>query len=99
MTVVNVDAPNWGPLETALRPEMPVEDWMWMCTVEVDGVRIEQYKHIDTRRYLNLDEDGCAYRVTYTGPDWTPWDGTPIPPQTGHAERISLDEALDHALS
>ena len=65
------DMANWSPLErlqqaSATRPahgiSVNADDFMWMGAVEVDGVRVELYKHIDTRRYLNLDDGGHAYR-------------------------------------
>lgn len=34
---------------------------MWMGSTELHGVAVQQYKHIDTRRYLVLDEAGHAY--------------------------------------
>lgn len=35
---------------------------MWMgCRQSPGGVQIQLYKHIDTRRYLNLDTSGHAY--------------------------------------
>ena len=63
----NYDRPNWAPLlaianKTAARASIPtiaVDDFMWMCEMEsVDGgAPLHLYKHIDTRRYLNVDAD------------------------------------------
>jgi hypothetical protein len=59
--------PNWEPLESKLRPEA-MGDWMWMCRVQTkDGVLIEQYKHRDTRRYVNLDQEGRAWIIRIEG--------------------------------
>lgn len=58
--------PDWAPLEEAL----PIEwygGFMWMQRVEQDGVTVELYKHGITRRYLNLDHSGRAYRYTRSG--------------------------------
>ncbi|GAA2347244.1 hypothetical protein [Dactylosporangium salmoneum] len=77
---------RWRPLELRL-PADRWGDWMWMGTVEHDGLRIEQYKHHDTRGYLNLDADGNAWRVVFREKDWDPWCGVPydsvpdVPPE------------------
>ena len=47
--------PNWAPLEARLTPELCAE-FMWMF--RKDGV--EYYKHIQTRRYLQLTADGSC---------------------------------------
>jgi hypothetical protein len=52
--------PNWAPL-LALAPG-EVGDFMWMFAVELEsGLRLHAYKHIETRRYLHLDEEGRAF--------------------------------------
>lgn len=56
-----MSSPNWQPAEQAI-PDLR-EDVMWMSRVEHNGHTIEQYKHIDTRRYIHLDENGRPYRV------------------------------------
>ena len=39
------------------------DNFMWMGAAEFnDGRTIHSYKHVDTRRYLHLDESGHAYR-------------------------------------
>jgi hypothetical protein len=70
------DAPHWGPLEAVARlsrstdalPSIEEADFMYMAYVESRRrrLRIHLYKHIDTRRYLNLDDAGHAYQ--YWGP-------------------------------
>lgn len=59
--------PDWTPLtaiakRSAARADVPTiaaDDFMWMCEMEsVDaGAPLHSYKHIDTRRYLNVDAD------------------------------------------
>jgi hypothetical protein len=62
----------WEPLEAVARlscvsPELPpfhADEFMYMYRVVAArkrGLRIHLYKHIDTRRYLNLDDGGHAY--------------------------------------
>lgn len=65
------ESPIWGPLEAVARvirsrPELPAfhtGEFMFMATVACcqKPLRIHLYKHIDTRRYLNLDDGGHAY--------------------------------------
>ena len=65
------DVPEWGPLEAVARlsrmtPELPSfhpGEFMYMYRVDNrrKRLRIHLYKHIDTRRYLNLDDAGHAY--------------------------------------
>lgn len=58
--------PDWGPLEAAF-PLKWCGGFMWMQRVEENGVVIELYKHGITRRYLNLDQGGGAYKFTGSG--------------------------------
>lgn len=62
--------PQWGPLEAVSviarrSPELPSfhpSEFMYMGVVRRrDGLQVHLYKHIDTRCYLNLDDDGHAY--------------------------------------
>lgn len=56
--------PDWKPLESVL----PAEWWggfMWMSRVIQGETVIELYKHGITRRYLNLDHDGGAWRYDH----------------------------------
>ena len=61
---------DWGPLErfcelAAARGIIGLDpdDFMWMGRhTSPAGVPVEVYKHIDTRRQLNLDARGHAYR-------------------------------------
>lgn len=59
--VVQVETPNWTPLEEAIGNDLA--GWfMWMHEISlVDGSRIHAYKHTTTRRYLHLAEDGRAF--------------------------------------
>ena len=60
---------DWASLERfadlATRSGVAVcaDDFMWMGAAEFeDGRTVHSYKHVDTRRYLHLDESGHAYR-------------------------------------
>lgn len=46
---------DWSPLERVLTVEQ-AQSFMWMG-YNAD-LRLTHYKHVDTRRYLNIDEDG-----------------------------------------
>lgn len=60
---------DWVPLErfcelAATRgvTGLDADDFMWMgCRNSSGGVPVQLYKHVDTRRYLNLDATGHAY--------------------------------------
>jgi hypothetical protein len=54
-------APNWSPAERIV-PEL-LNDLMWMGTQTVNGNPVEQYKHADTRRYINIDPLGRCWRI------------------------------------
>jgi hypothetical protein len=75
--------PIWEPLEKLLPLEL-VEGFMSMYQTSThEGPTIHAYKHIDTRRYLFLDETGDSWR--YTNGD-------------GHSYcRIPLGTALEEA--
>jgi hypothetical protein len=61
------ETPNWRPL-AGLVGEPVVADFMWMFQVELsDGSSLQAYKHIDTRRYIHLDDQGSAF--AYEPPD------------------------------
>lgn len=58
------------PLEMMMRAKparhraVMIGEFMWMGAVDlVDGRRVHQYKHDETRRYLRLDEHGHALHV------------------------------------
>jgi hypothetical protein len=67
----NDGRPDWAPLvaiaqRTAARANVPTikpDDFMWMCAMESldGGAPLHLYKHIDTRRYLNVDTDLRMY--------------------------------------
>lgn len=81
-----MNEPDWTQLERALAPEH-CAGFMWMgWAVRPDGPPIARYKHGITRRYLNLDEDGTAYR--YVAPPDPGWCGSYI--------RIPLACAVDN---
>lgn len=55
------DRPLWDPLLKVM-PEKTVAQFMFMGEVLCEsGTRIYLYKHIGTRRYINLDQQGRAY--------------------------------------
>ena len=67
-TTVLDGEPQWGPLER-LAGELRVRGWLPRPDdflyvgreVATDRPDIHLYKAMDTRRYLNLDDHGCAY--------------------------------------
>lgn len=68
------DRPLWGPLLKVL-PEKTVAQFMFMGEVLCEsGTRIFLYKHIWTRRYINLDRQGQAYqfRASEQGSHYVP---------------------------
>lgn len=102
------DEPNWGPLE-ALLPKDQWGQWMWMGRLEHDGHLIEQYKHSETRGYINLSDGGQAWRVEYRSNDYCPpfcqneWAPPPsdhvcVPEVTTvHIQPMTVDEAFEWA--
>ena len=54
--------PQWAPLEKVVPAEQR-NNWMWMGFVDYGNRRIEQYKHCDSRGYLNLDAGGQPWQV------------------------------------
>ena len=60
---------NWTPLEQKLEPELCAE-FMWMLREN----RVEQYKHVVTRRYLRLDGDGRCLVWTNDGLKEVPFE-------------------------
>lgn len=57
---IQFQSPNWEPLLYLAR--VYVDEFMWMCEIELeDKVALHAYKHVDTRRYLHLTEDGRAF--------------------------------------
>jgi len=63
-----VERPNWDPLIDLVGLEL-VCWFMWMGQVElVDDTLVHAYKHVATRRYFHLGEDGrlFAYRSPET---------------------------------
>lgn len=61
------DEPDWEPL-LKLVGEIGASDFMWMHEEALeDGRSVHAYKHIDTRRYLHLDDRGNAFVYTDAG--------------------------------
>jgi len=62
-----IDRPNWDPLIDLVGLEL-VRWFMWMGQIElVDDTLVHAYKHVATRRYLHVGEDGRVF--TYRSPD------------------------------
>jgi hypothetical protein len=55
------ETPCWTPLEALFEPDT-LRHFMAIGEVVQDGIRICLYKHRQTRRYLNLNLTGGAYR-------------------------------------
>jgi hypothetical protein len=64
-----VENPNWEPLEKVM-PLKWCSGFMWMG--QTNGIHL--YKHGFTRHYLNLDEQGNAYRYLGTKDRYVPMD-------------------------
>lgn len=99
-TYLRNDEPIWGPLEalsTLVRqrrelPHFHPGEFMYMAGVGDARRRriIHLYKHIDTRRYLNLDDGGHAY-VYIDSPT-----ADRRPSYSGHYRQLrTLHDALD----
>jgi hypothetical protein len=55
------DAPEWRPLVDLIGTEL-AEWFMWMFDLALaEGARVRAYKHVATRRYVHLAEDGRAF--------------------------------------
>jgi len=68
------DRPLWDPILKVL-PEKALGQFMFMGEVLCEsGTRICLYKHIWTRRYINLDQQGRAYqfRASEQGSHYVP---------------------------
>jgi hypothetical protein len=60
-TMLETGRPVWQPL-LDLVGEPLVEWFMWMFALELaDRSRVHAYKHVATRRYFHLGEDGRAF--------------------------------------
>ena len=58
--IVYTDKPEWEPLERVVGERC--KEFMYMGMVPIGEVWIFLYKHINNRRYLNLDGRNGAYR-------------------------------------
>lgn len=99
-TVAFPEDPNWRPLEALARharessdlPSFHEGEFMYMASARSqDGRTIHLYKHRDTRRYLNLDDQGDAYE--YCGPSET---GSGPMSAGCYRPHRSLTDAIDH---
>lgn len=59
------EEPVWEPLQTVVGPRC--REFMFMGQIGLEPGTIFSYKHIWTRRYLDLDREGRAYRYTGEG--------------------------------
>jgi hypothetical protein len=60
-TMLDSDEPTWAPL-VAVVGGRDAEWFMWMYAIELaDDTRVHAYKHVSTRRYVHLGEDGRAF--------------------------------------
>lgn len=70
--------PVWKPLEDKIGLECA--DYMYIAGYQLeDGTVIHTYKHVDTRKYVNLSDDGREW--IYTGNGYSEIQG----PQCGEA--------------
>lgn len=74
-TQTHPEVPTWAPLEqlSKLVPTIVCGDFMYMGAFFIGerGHYVHQFKHVGTRRYLNLDSGGHAYRATMVGTGWS----------------------------
>ena len=103
------DEPTWGPLESLVG--LFLAGWfMWMYEIRLeDDAAVHAYKHIATRRYLHLAEDGRAF--VYVSPGqydeitphraiclaFTGWERLSCEPDDPAEIRAQLQRALDAA--
>ena len=66
-TLRQYTSPNWLPLEKLIGYDLA--DWfMWMHELTLDdGTPVHAYKHVATRCYFHLGEDGRAFAYTRGG--------------------------------
>jgi hypothetical protein len=77
------ERPVWQPLVDLISEDL-AEWFMWMFELELeDGTPVHAYKHVATRRYFHLSEDGRAFAY--------------LP--GGDYEEIASAEAIDEAFA
>ena len=82
---------RFADLATRSGITVSADDFMWMGAAEFnDGRTVHSYKHVDTRRYLHLDQSGHAYQYKPRA------DGGHYVPCRDPREAI--DRALDRGL-
>jgi hypothetical protein len=67
---------RFADLATRSGINVSADDFMWMGAAKFnDGRTVHSYKHLDTRRYLHLDDSGHAYRylARAEGSRYVPW--------------------------
>jgi len=58
--LMQFERPNWDPLIDLVGVHL-VRWFMWMSEFTVDGTPAHAYKHVATRRYLHISEDGRLF--------------------------------------
>jgi hypothetical protein len=89
---------NWVPLERFIAVAVShgihfeADDFMWMgrCVLASDAV-VDLYKHVETRRYLNLEAARHAYR--YRPADRCSGYETVTSPEVALAEMLEVSDA------
>lgn len=107
-TLAQYDEPTWGPLLLLVGRELT--GWfMWMNEIRLeDGAAVHAYKHIFTRRYIHLAEDGRAFVYIPRGEyrQITRYDAIDLAfvgweslhePDDHDVIRVELERALDRA--
>ena len=61
MRIATCDRSVWGPLEDVVEAAK-CQNFMFIGCVTMRELKVYLYKHRNTRRYLNLDDQGNAYK-------------------------------------
>lgn len=54
--------PRFEPLDKVIHSRNLQSQWLWTGAVVQDTVRIDIYRHQQTRTYLNIDANGKCYQ-------------------------------------
>jgi len=98
------ERPNWDPLIELVGLDL-VGSFMWMNELALgDGTTVHAYKHVATRRYLHVGEDGRTFRYEGTSRyrELEPsdaleavfWDWEETWPSPSPAARAAVEELL-----
>jgi hypothetical protein len=107
--VVQSTEPRWEPLEAVFDTDI-AGCFMWMYEIRLDdGTRLHAFKHVTTRRYLHLAEDGRAFEYRFDGRyrevrlapaigrAFVGWERTSPPPRHLRALRTAVAAARSRA--